>query len=33
MAAYAERLDKLFKEGEKLEESIKERLGELKYED
>lgn len=32
MAAYAERLDKLFKEGEKLEESIKERLGELKYE-
>lgn len=32
MAAYAERLDKLFEEGEKLEESIKERLGELKYE-
>lgn len=32
MAAYAERLDKLFKEGEKLEESIREKLGELKYE-
>lgn len=32
MAAYAERLDKLFKEGEKLEESIRKKLGELKYE-
>lgn len=32
MAAYAERLDKLFVEGESLQRSIKERLGELKYE-
>lgn len=32
MAAYAERLDKLFEEGESLQQSIKERLGELKYE-
>lgn len=32
MAAYAERLDKLFVEGESLQRSIKERLGELKFE-
>lgn len=32
MAAYAERLDRLFAEGEKLEESIRDRLGELRYE-
>lgn len=32
MRAYAERLDQLFAEGKALEEEIKERLGELKYE-
>lgn len=32
MKAYAERLDQLFAEGKALEEEIKERLGELKYE-
>ena len=32
MRAYAERLDQLFAEGKALEEEIKERLGEVKYE-
>ncbi len=32
MMTYATNLDKLFKEGESLEKSIKEKLGELKYE-
>ena len=32
MATYTANLDKLFAEGQSLEKSIKERLGELKYE-
>ena len=32
MLAYATRLNQLFAEGKELEQSIKERLGELKYE-
>ena len=32
MATYTSNLDKLFSEGKSLEDSIKERLGELKYE-
>lgn len=32
MTAYADRLGKLFAEGKSLEDEIKQRLGELKYE-
>lgn len=32
MKAYSERLEKLFAEGKSLEDEIKQRLGELKYE-
>ena len=32
MTAYADRLEKLFAEGKSLEDEIKQRLGELKYE-